>query len=250
MRIDGRRPNQARKLTITDNYIEHAEGSVLIEIGGTKVICTATVDEKVPLFKKGSGEGWLTAEYCMIPRATQKRNDRDISKLKLSGRTAEIQRLIGRALRAVIDFKALGERTVIIDCDVIQADGGTRTASITGGFIAAVRACKWMMDKGVIGKMPVKGFVAATSVGIVGGTAFLDLCYTEDSGADVDMNVVMTDTGKFVEIQATAEQIPFSEIEYVEMLELAKNGINALITAQKKTLGLLSKMIFTADVTE
>ena len=238
MRIDGRKPTQARKLTITADFIAHAEGSVFIEVGNTKVICTATVEEKVPMFKKGSGEGWLTAEYCMIPRATQKRNDRDISKLKLSGRTAEIQRLIGRALRSVIDLKALGERTILIDCDVIQADGGTRTASITGGFIAAVKACKWMIDRGIIDKMPISGFVAATSVGVVGGRALLDLCYEEDSSADVDMNVVMTDTGEFIELQATGEQRPFNETEFNQMLTLAKNGIGALIDAQKRILGI------------
>lgn len=243
MRIDGRKPDQARKLAITDNYIAYAEGSVLIEIGNTKVICTATVDEKVPAFKKGSGEGWLTAEYCMIPRATQKRNDRDISKLKLNGRAAEIQRLIGRTLRSVIDLKALGERLITIDCDVIQADGGTRTAAITGGFIAAVRACKWMMDKGIIDKMPVGGFVAATSVGLVNEKAILDLCYEEDSKAAVDMNVAMTDSGKFIEVQATGEQYPFSETQFNEMLALAKTGIEALIAAQKKILGPLAQMI-------
>ncbi len=193
-RVDGRKHNELRKINITRNYIYHAEGSVLIEFGNTKVICTASVDDKVPPFRKGTGEGWVTAEYSMLPRATQVRNVRDINKLKLNGRAYEIQRLIGRSLRSVVDFKSLGERSIIIDCDVIQADGGTRTASITGGFIALMDACSYLLDKNIITEMPIKNFVAAVSVGIVHENKLLDLCYEEDANATVDMNVVMTDS--------------------------------------------------------
>lgn len=243
MRIDGRDYGQLRPFKITRNYIKHAEGSVLIEVGDTKVICTASVEERVPPFKKGTGEGWITAEYSMLPRATEVRNQRDISKLKLSGRSQEIQRLIGRSLRSVVDFSIIGEREIIIDCDVIQADGGTRTASITGGFIALVDACKNLLDKGLISAIPISGFVAATSVGIIDGIPMLDLCYNEDSNATVDMNVVMTDKGEFIEIQATGEQSPFDRAKFDSLLELAEKGIRELIKAQKDILGELSEEI-------
>ncbi|NSW90858.1 MAG: ribonuclease PH [Firmicutes bacterium] len=240
MRVDGREKSQLRPVKITKNYIKYAEGSVLIEMGETKVICTASIDDKVPPFKKDTGEGWVTAEYSMLPRSTQIRNQRDISKLKLSGRSQEIQRLIGRALRSVVDLKALGERTIIIDCDVIQADGGTRTASITGGFVALVDACKHMIDKGIIERMPIEDFVAAVSVGVVNGQEILDLCFEEDSNAQVDMNVVMSGGGKFIEIQATGEQFPFSRNQLDEMLLLAEEGINKLILIQREVLGPLA----------
>ncbi|AUS97913.1 ribonuclease PH [Clostridium thermosuccinogenes] len=240
MRIDGRDNAQLRDVRITRNYTKYAEGSVLIEMGDTKVICTATVDDKVPPFKKGSGEGWITAEYSMLPRATKVRNPRDISKLKINGRAQEIQRLIGRSLRSVVNFSALGEREILIDCDVIQADGGTRTASITGAFVALVDACKVLIDSGIIEKMPVTDFVAAVSVGVVDGCEMLDLCYAEDSNALVDMNVVMSGNGQFVEIQATGEQATFGRQQLDKLLELAEGGINTLIKLQKEALGSLA----------
>lgn len=240
MRIDGRDNAQLRDVRITRNYTKYAEGSVLIEMGDTKVICTATVDDKVPPFKKGSGEGWITAEYSMLPRATKVRNPRDISKLKINGRAQEIQRLIGRSLRSVVNFSALGEREILIDCDVIQADGGTRTASITGAFVALVDACKVLVDSGIIEKMPVTDFVAAVSVGVVDGCEMLDLCYAEDSNALVDMNVVMSGNGQFVEIQATGEQATFGRQQLDKLLELAEGGINTLIKLQKEALGSLA----------
>jgi len=236
MRVDGRESSQLRPVKITRNYIKHAEGSVLIEMGDTKVICTATVEDKVPPFKKGTGEGWVTAEYSMIPRATQTRNTRDISKLKLSGRSQEIQRLIGRALRSVVNLNMLGERSIILDCDVIQADGGTRTASITGAFVALVDACNTLLMQGVIDNIPITDFVAAVSVGIVGDEELLDLCYAEDSNAVVDMNVVMTGS-RFIEIQATGEQAPFSGEQFNKMLKMAEAGIADLIKMQKDVLG-------------
>lgn len=235
-RIDGRKYNELRRINITRNYIFHAEGSVLVEFGNTKVICTASVDDKVPPFRKGTGEGWVTAEYSMLPRATQVRNVRDINKLKLNGRSYEIQRLIGRSLRSVVDFKLLGERTIIIDCDVIQADGGTRTASITGGFIALMDACRYLMDKNIITEMPVKNFVAAVSVGIVNDNKLLDLCYEEDANATVDMNVVMTDTGQLTELQATGELSPFSREDLNQLLDMAEKGIAELIEIQKNVM--------------
>lgn len=235
-RIDGRKNNELRKVKITRNYIRHAEGSALVEFGDTKVICTASVDEKVPMFKKGSGEGWITAEYSMLPRSTQVRNIRDISKLKLNGRANEIQRLIGRSLRSVIDMKLLGERTIVIDCDVIQADGGTRTASITGGFIALMDACSWLVDRKLISEIPIQDFVAAVSTGLVNGHEMLDLCYEEDSNATVDMNVIMTETGQMIEIQATGEQSPFSRQSMDSMIDLAEKGIQELISIQKNVL--------------
>lgn len=234
MRADRREKTQLRPVSITRSYIKYAEGSVLIEMGETKVICTASIDDKVPPFKKDTGEGWVTAEYSMLPRSTLVRNQRDIAKMKVSGRSQEIQRLIGRALRSIVDLKALGERTIIIDCDVIQADGGTRTASITGSFIALVDACKYMVNKGMIEKMPIQDFIAAVSVGIVNGNKLLDLCFEEDSKAQVDMNVVMSGIGEFVEIQATAEKSPFSKRQFDEMLLMAEKGINELISIQKK----------------
>ncbi|MDK2801004.1 MAG: ribonuclease [Clostridiales bacterium] len=235
-RIDGRENRQLRRVKMTRNYTKYAEGSVLIEMGDTKVICTATVDEKVPPFKKGSGEGWVTAEYSMLPRATEQRNIRDISRLKLNGRTSEIQRLIGRALRSVIDLSALGERTIIIDCDVIQADGGTRTASITGGFVALIDALNKLVENGTIKKIPVNSFVAAVSVGVMGEDVILDLCYAEDSNAKVDMNIIMNDKNQFIEIQGTGEEAPFSIDELNELLALGKKGVQELITIQKQIL--------------
>ena len=236
LRQDKRNNSQLRSVKITRNYIKHAEGSVLIEVGDTKVICTASVEERIPPFKKDSGEGWVTAEYAMLPRATGVRNSRDISKLKLNGRSQEIQRLIGRSLRTIVDFKLLGERTITIDCDVIQADGGTRTASITGGYVALVDACKKLIDKGLISKMPVTGFVAATSVGEVENQELLDLCYIEDSAAEVDMNVIMTDKGEFIEIQATGEKTSFDKKQLDILLNLAQTGIDQLIQIQKDVL--------------
>jgi len=235
-RQDGRKADELRPIKITRNYIKHAEGSVLIEMGDTKVICTATVEEKVPPFKKGTGEGWITAEYSMIPRATGSRNQRDITKLKLNGRATEIQRLIGRALRAAFDVKALGERMITIDCDVIQADGGTRTASITGGFVALVDACQLLVDQKLIGKIPVTNFVAAVSVGKVEEDVVLDLFYEEDSKANVDMNIVMTDKGEFVEIQGSGEGATFTKEDYGRMIALAEKGIKQLIEVQKSAL--------------
>ncbi|ACL75706.1 ribonuclease PH [Ruminiclostridium cellulolyticum] len=236
LRHDGRSNTQLRSVRILRNYIKHAEGSVLIEVGDTKVICTASVEERIPPFKKDSGEGWVTAEYSMLPRATAVRNQRDISKLKLNGRSSEIQRLIGRSLRTIVDLKLLGERTITIDCDVIQADGGTRTASITGSYVALVDACRTLVKKGLISKMPVTGTVAATSVGIVNGEELLDLCYIEDSNAEVDMNVIKTDKGEFIEIQATGEKSSFSKKQLDQLLNLAESGIHELIKAQNEVL--------------
>lgn len=238
-RVDGRDKNELRKVKITRNYLKYAEGSVLIEVGNTKVICAATIEEKVPHFLKGTGEGWITAEYSLLPRSTQTRNARESAKGKLTGRTHEIQRLIGRALRSVVDLKALGEKTVWIDCDVIQADGGTRTASITGAFVALVDA----VDKIYTDNekpFPVKDFLAAISVGIVGEDAVLDLCYEEDSNAVVDMNVVMTGVGQFVEVQGTGEKHPFTREQLNKMLEIGEMGVNSLIDYQKDILGSLS----------
>lgn len=237
-RIDGRENNQMREVKITRNYLKYAEGSVLIEIGNTKVICAATLEEKVPPFLKGSGEGWITAEYSLLPRSTQTRNIREAAKGKLTGRTHEIQRLIGRALRSVVDLKALGERTIWLDCDVLQADGGTRTASITGAYIAMVDAISnvYKPEK----PFPVKDFLAAISVGVLGETPILDLCYEEDSSAAVDMNLVMTGEGKFVEVQGTGEQHAFSRGQLEEMLALGEQGVYELIEYQKDVLGALA----------
>ncbi|WAM34485.1 ribonuclease PH [Caldicellulosiruptor morganii] len=243
MRPDQRAYNELRPIKITRNFIKYAEGSCLIEMGNTKVIVTATVDDKVPPFKKGSGEGWITAEYSMLPRATQQRNVRDINKLRLSGRSQEIQRLIGRALRAGINFKALGERVIILDCDVIQADGGTRTASITGGFIAMFDACKKLYDDKVVESFPITDFVAAVSVGICDGIEMLDLCFEEDSKASVDMNLVMNSKGEFIEIQGTAEGAAFTQQQFEKLLELGKQGIQKIIEIQKEVLGEDSKLV-------
>lgn len=236
MRQDGRNNSDLRPVKIARNYIKHAEGSVLIEVGDTKVICTASVEERVPPFKKDSGEGWVTAEYAMLPRATGVRNPRDISKLKLNGRAQEIQRLIGRSLRTIVDLKLLGERTITIDCDVIQADGGTRTASITGSYVALVDACKKLMADKLISKLPVTGYVAATSVGVVNNEEVLDLCYSEDSNAAVDMNVVMSDKGEFIEIQATGEKASFNKQQLDNLLDIARAGIFELIKIQTDVL--------------
>lgn len=234
MRIDNRLNDQLRPVKITRNFIKHAEGSVLIEFGDTKVICTATLDDKVPPFKKGTGEGWLTAEYAMLPRSTHTRKPRDISRLKMDSRSQEIQRLIGRALRSIVDFKKLGELNIIIDCDVMQADGGTRTSSINGGYIALVDCVNSMINKGIIKDNPIVGSVAAISVGLVKGVPMLDLCYHEDSDADVDMNVVMNDKGEFIEIQGTGENTSFSKEQMSILLDLAENGIKEVQETQKK----------------
>lgn len=236
-RIDGRKYDEIRPVKIIKDYIIHPEGSVLIEIGNTKVICNATVEEKVPSFKRDSGEGWVTAEYSMLPRATKERTSRDISKLRQNNRSVEIQRLIGRSLRTVVDFKALGERTITLDCDVIQADGGTRTASITGAYVALAIACNKLLKQGLIERMPLTGMVSAISVGIVEDSLLLDLCYEEDSNAKVDMNIIMTEKGEFIEIQGTGEQSSFSKEVLNNLLELAEKGINELIIKQKDVLG-------------
>ena len=238
MRIDNRRPDQMRPVRITTKYLMTAEGSALIEVGHTRVLCAATVEEVVPGFLRGSGRGWVTAEYSMLPRATSTRTPREVSKGRLSGRTHEIQRLIGRSLRAVVDMKALGDRTVIIDCDVLQADGGTRTAAITGAYVALVLALQQLVQFGALKSLPVNDPVAATSVGIVDGVPVLDLCYDEDSRADVDMNVVLTGAGRFVELQATAEKTPFDDGELAKLVEIARRGIRELFEIQKSALGI------------
>ncbi len=231
-----RAANALRPVKITRGYTMHAEGSVLIEFGNTKVLCTASIEEKVPPHKKGSGEGWVTAEYGMLPRATHTRSSREAAKGKQSGRTQEIQRLIGRSLRAVFDLKALGERTISLDCDVLQADGGTRTASITGAYVAAHDAVTRLMAEGKLAASPIKGPVAAISVGLLGGQALLDLEYVEDSVCDTDMNVVMTGAGHFVEVQGTAEGVAFTRSEMNELLALAEQGIAELVTLQQQAL--------------
>jgi ribonuclease PH len=236
-RPDGRPPDELRPVTITPRFNKHAEGSALIEVGDTKVICTVSVEDRVPQFLKGKGEGWITSEYGMLPRATTTRVQREATKGMPSGRSQEIQRLIGRSLRAVVDMKALGERTLWVDCDVIQADGGTRTAAITGAFVAMVDALRQMKERGTISELPIFDFVAATSVGKVGSEVRLDLAYEEDSCADVDMNVVKTGHGRFVEIQGTAEHTPFDEEEMRQLLALAEKGIQDLIRIQRKVLG-------------
>ncbi len=234
MRVDGRKADELRRIKITKNYLKSAEGSVLIEMGDTKVICTATVDKSVPPFLRGKGVGWVTAEYAMLPRSSAQRISRERSKV--GGRTHEIQRLIGRALRSVVDMDALGERTVLIDCDVIQADGGTRTASITGAYIALVEALQHIKAQGTIDQVPVTDYLAAISVGIVDGKPVLDLCYKEDSAAEVDLNLVMTGTGKIVEVQGTAEGEPFSKAEMNKLIALGEKGVKALIKKQKEML--------------
>jgi ribonuclease PH len=235
-RADARLADQLRSVCITRGYTMHAEGSVLIEFGNTKVLCTASIEEKVPSHKKGSGEGWVTAEYGMLPRATHIRNDREAARGKQSGRTQEIQRLIGRSMRAVFDLALLGERTIHLDCDVLQADGGTRTAAITGAFVAAQDAVAVLMAQGKLQVSPIRDHVAAISVGIVQGTPLLDLDYTEDAACDTDMNVVMTGAGCFVEVQGTAEGQAFSRQEMNALLELAEKGISTLISMQRESL--------------
>ena len=232
----GRAFDQLRPVRITRHYTVHAEGSVLIEFGQTKVLCTASVEEKVPPHKRGSGEGWVTAEYGMLPRATHTRGDREAARGKQSGRTQEIQRLIGRSLRAVFDLKGLGERTIQLDCDVLQADGGTRTASITGAYVAAHDAVSWLIAQGRIAQSPITQPVAAISVGLQRDVALLDLDYNEDSGCDTDMNVVMTGAGHYVEVQGTAEGAAFSRQQMDELLRLAEKGIGELIAAQRSIL--------------
>lgn len=237
LRPDGRTPDQLRPVSFETGYTRYAEGSVLVSFGHTKVICNATVEENVPPFLRGSGKGWVTAEYSMLPRATHSRSHREAAKGKLGGRTMEIQRLIGRALRAVVDLHALGERSVIIDCDVIQADGGTRTASITGAYLALANAFEGLVAKGLLTKSPLIDSVAAISVGIVDGIPLLDLCYEEDSAAEVDMNFVITGSGKFVEVQGTAEETPFSMEDFDALRTLGLKGCADLTALQKSVKG-------------
>jgi ribonuclease PH len=235
-RSDNRSPDQLRPVVLTPEFISTAEGSVLIEVGNTRVICTASIEETVPAFMRNSGKGWISSEYSMLPRATLTRTPREVTKGRASGRTHEIQRLIGRSLRAVTDLTRLGERTIWIDCDVIQADGGTRTASITGAFVALGLALEKLVDAGTLPAVPLKDFVAAVSVGIVDGEILLDLCYEEDSRADVDMNFVMTAAGKMVEVQATAEHQVFDDQQLAKMIAFAKQGVQSLIAKQQSVL--------------
>lgn len=238
MRPNGRTCEQVRDIKITRNYTMHAEGSVLIEFGNTKVLCNASIEETVPRFLKGQGKGWVTAEYGMLPRATNSRNRREAAQGKQTGRTMEIQRLIARSLRAAVDLKALGERTITVDCDVIQADGGTRTASISGACVALVDAIDHLIAKGKLEKSPLKNMIAAVSVGVYKDNAICDLEYIEDCNAETDMNVVMTDDGRMIEIQGTAEGEPFSHAELLKMVELATSGIASIVTKQKEALGI------------
>ncbi len=238
MRGDGRRADQARPLIITPGFLPTAEGSALIEVGHTKVVCAASVEQTVPTFLRGTGKGWVTAEYAMLPRSTSTRTPREVSRGRVGGRTSEIQRLIGRCLRSVTDLNTLGERTIYIDCDVLQADGGTRTASITGGWVALALALKQMVEFQMIPAMPLESYLASTSVGIVDGRPLLDLCYEEDSRTDVDMNVAMTSAGEYVEVQATAEGKVFAKDQLAELLNLAALGIEELIKAQRKVISL------------
>ncbi len=237
MRPDGRQADHLREVRITRNYIKNAEGSVLIEMGDTKVICTASIEDRVPHFLKDQKKGWVTGEYSMLPRSTHTRSARESAKGKVGGRTHEIQRLIGRAMRSVVDLEALGERTIWLDCDVIQADGGTRTASITGAFVALKDAVRYVMEQNLVASDPVKDYVAAVSVGIIEGEPRLDLSYVEDSAAEVDMNIVMTGAGKFIEVQGTAETEPFSREHLNDLIGLAESGINQIMDLQKKVLG-------------
>ena len=237
-RANGRKTDELRPVRLTRGYTRHAEGSVLVAFGDTKVLCTASVEARVPGFLKDKGRGWLTAEYGMLPRATHTRSEREAARGRQSGRTQEIQRLIGRALRAVVDLGAVGERTIQVDCDVLQADGGTRTASITGAFVAVHDALQWMRRDGMIAALPVKDFVAAVSVGMKDGVALLDLDYAEDASCDTDMNVVMTGSGRFVEVQGTAEGEPFARAELDRLVALGERGIRELVARQKAALGL------------
>jgi len=237
-RNDGRAPDEMRVIKVRKGYLKHAEGSALIEAGDTKIICAATVENRVPYFLHGKGQGWVTAEYSLLPRSTNTRTPRESTRGKVSGRTQEIQRLIGRSLRAVVDLTALAEKQIVVDCDVIQADGGTRTLAITGAYIALYDALRKMVARKMLDKVPVIDFVAATSVGVVADTVLLDLCYDEDSAAEVDFNVVMTGRGRFVEVQGTAEGVPFTRTRMDRMLTLAKRGIMQLVAIQKKTLGV------------
>jgi len=227
-----------RPVQITTNYLKTAEGSALIEVGNTRVLCAATIEETVPAFLRGGGKGWVTAEYAMLPRATATRTQREVAKGRPSGRTHEIQRLIGRSLRGVVDLAALGERSIVVDCDVLQADGGTRTAAITGAYVALSLAVRQLIQFGALKVSPIREHVAAISVGIVDGTALLDLAYEEDSRADVDMNVVMTSSGRFVELQATSEKIPFDDLQLSQLLTLGRHGVGELITLQGQSLGV------------
>jgi ribonuclease PH len=236
MRPSQRAPDELRPVRITRNYTKHAEGSVLVEFGDTRVLCNATIEERIPPFLKGKGEGWVTAEYGMLPRSTNSRMNREAARGRQGGRTMEIQRLIGRSLRAVMDMKALGERSITIDCDVIQADGGTRTASITGGYVALVDAVVSLLDKKILKKNPITGQVASVSVGIYQGTPVLDLDYPEDCSAETDMNVVMNGSGDFIEVQGTAEGHPFNQGELDAMLTLARQGIDQLLAEQRQVL--------------
>lgn len=236
MRPSGRNPNQLRNIKFTRNYTKHAEGSVLVEFGDTKVLCTATVEDRIPRWLKGKNQGWVTAEYGMLPRSTGSRMGREAARGKQGGRTMEIQRLIARSLRAVVNLEALGERNITVDCDVIQADGGTRTASITGGYVALAEAMQWLVDKGKLDKNPIIGQVASVSVGIYEGTPVLDLDYAEDSNAETDMNVVMNDAGAYIEVQGTAEGHAFRRDELDAMLALAQSGIEELIDHQREAL--------------
>jgi ribonuclease PH len=240
MRTDGRKNYELRPLKITPGYIKTADGSVLIEMGDTRVICTAKLEERVPAFLRNSGKGWITAEYGMLPGSSQQRIGRESSRGRVGGRTHEIQRLIGRSLRAIADLKNLGERTVWIDCDVIQADGGTRTASITGAYVALAAAVRGWLDRGIVNVDLIKDAVAAVSIGIVDGKVLLDLCYDEDSKAEVDMNFVMTGAGKFIEVQGTAESAPFTRKQMERMAEIAQDGIKELMKAQKKIIAGLA----------
>ncbi len=236
MRTDGRKYNQIRDVEITRNYTKFAEGSVLVETGDTMILCNVSIEDSVPYFLRGQNTGWLTAEYSLLPRATQERNIREAAKRKLSGRTQEIQRLIGRSLRAVVDLNKIGERTIWVDCDVLQADGGTRTAAITGAYVALVDAINYLISEKKLEESPLNDFMAATSVGIVNGEPMLDLCYEEDFNAQVDMNIAMTEKGKIVEIQGTAEEKPFSKDELEALYNLAEKGIRELIEEQKLSL--------------
>ena len=241
MRADGRGPGELRPLAITRGYMLHAEGSALIELGDTRVVCTASLEDKVPAFLRGTGKGWITAEYAMLPRATDQRSPREVTKGRQSGRTMEIQRLIGRALRAVIDLKAIGERTVWIDCDVLQADGGTRTAAITGSYVALVDALGTLRARGVLPKSPVRDYLAAVSVGMVKGERLLDLRYKEDSAAAVDMNAVMTGSGRLVELQGAGEEATFSRDDLLQLLALAESGVRRCMDVQRAALGSLAE---------